>query len=270
MSRAEVLKVVDVVRKQSRRSLEKLEEAAAKRAETLPYAAVVLERVMLAGQFDRVILSAFGLREGVLLERMSEQALAMHPLIAAAEALAGRWSRTRAFGARARAMDRADVRRPACRCFGKKRDEVVRGAAARLADVGGPLHPDQRVEMMFDLILRAPLAAISHEERAFLAAAIHHRYTKAPAPPRRRLPAPAQRRAAAPPPPLWARRLRLGADLSGRSETLAGLVRRCARLTDKLVLRVKKRVAHLVTETAQRRLDAAAQALGLTAETKIV
>ena len=35
MSRAEVLKVADVVRKQSRRSLEKLEEAAAKRAETL-------------------------------------------------------------------------------------------------------------------------------------------------------------------------------------------------------------------------------------------
>ena len=35
MSRTEVLKVVDAVRKQSKRSLEKLEEAAAKRAETL-------------------------------------------------------------------------------------------------------------------------------------------------------------------------------------------------------------------------------------------
>lgn len=53
MSRAQVLKVVDAVRKQSRRSLERLEEAAAKRAETLPYAAVVLEHVMQAGQFDR-------------------------------------------------------------------------------------------------------------------------------------------------------------------------------------------------------------------------
>ena len=37
----------------------------------------------------------------------------------------------------------------------------------------------------------------------------------------------------------------------------------------KLVLRVKKKLAHLVTETASRRFDAAAQALGLTAETKI-
>lgn len=267
MSRAEVLKVADVVRKQSRRSLEKLEEAAAKRAETLPYAAVVLERVMMAGNFDRVVLSAFGLREGVLLERMSEQALSVHPLIAAAEALAGRWSRTRAFG---QSLEQwiAPMFVGQVPIFGKKRDEVVRGAAARLADVGGPLHPDQRVEVMFDLILRAPLAAISHEERAFLAAAIHHRYTKAQ--PRHadaylRLLNEEQQAAAA----ALGAALRLGADLSGRSETLLASFD-IAALDDKLVLRVKKRVAHLVTETASRRLDAAAQALGLTAETKIV
>ncbi len=267
MNRAEVLKVADVVRKQSRRSLEKLEEAAAKRADTLPYAAVVLERVMMAGYFDRVVLSAFGLREGVLLERMSEQALSVHPLIAAAEALAGRWSRTRAFG---QALEQwiapMFIGQPPI--FGKKRDEVVRGAAARLADVGGPLHPDQRVEIMFDLILRAPLAAISHEERAFLAAAIHHRYTKAQ--PRHadaylRLLNEEQQAAAA----ALGAALRLGADLSGRSETLLASFD-IAAVDDTLLLKVKKKVAHLVTDTASRRLDAAAQALGLTAETKIV
>lgn len=265
MNRNQVMKVVDVVRKQSKRSLEKLEEAAAKRADTLPYAAVVLERVMMAGSFDRVVLSAFGLREGVLLERMSEEALAVHPLIAGAEALAGRWSQSHAFG---QALEQwiAPMFAGQEPVFGKKRDDIIRGAAARLADVGGPLHPDQRVEIMFDLILRAPLAAISHAERAFLAAAIHHRYTKAP--PRHveaynRLLSEDQQAAAA----ALGAALRLGADLSGRSEPLlAGFE---ARAVDgKLVLRVKKAVAHLVTETAQRRLDAAAQALGLTAEMK--
>jgi exopolyphosphatase/guanosine-5'-triphosphate,3'-diphosphate pyrophosphatase len=267
MNRNQVMKVVDVVRKQSKRSLEKLEEAAAKRADTLPYAAVVLERVMVAGNFGRVVLSAFGLRDGVLLERMSEEALAVHPLIAGAEALAGRWSRTQAFG---QALDhwiapmftRQEI------IFSKKHDEIIRGAAARLADVGGPLHPDQRVEIMFDLILRAPLAAISHAERAFLAAAIHHRYTKAP--PRHieaynRLLSEEQQAAAA----ALGAALRLGADLSGRSEPLlAGFEVRA--VDGKLVLRVKKAVAHLVTETVQRRLEAAAQALGLTAELKQV
>lgn len=266
MSRSEVLKVVDAVRRQGKRSLEKLEEAAAKRAETLPYAAVVLEQVMLQGQFERVVLSAFGLREGVLIERMSDEALAVHPLIAAAEALAGRWSRTRAFG---EALEKwiAPIFNGQENVFPKKREEVLRGAAARLADVGGPLHPDQRVEIMFDLILRAPLAAINHEERAFLAAAIHHRYTKAP--PRHadaymRLLSDERQAAAA----ALGAALRLGADLSGRSEGLLAAFEINA-VDGKLVLRVKKKAAHLVTETAARRLEAAAQSLGLEAETRI-
>ncbi len=266
MSRAEVLKVADVVRKQSKRSLERLEEAAAKRAETLPYAAVVLERMMMIGGFNRVVLSAFGLREGVLLERMSQAALSVHPLIAAAEALAGR-SRARAFGP---ALEQwiAPMFEGQPAVFAKGREKVLRGAAARLADVGGPLHPDQRIEIMFDLILRAPLAAISHPERAFLAASIHHRYTKAQ--PRHaaaylRLLKEEQQGAAA----ALGAALRLGADLSGRSEALLANFQ-VAAVDGKLVLRVKKKVAHLVTETAARRLEAAAAALGLTAETKII
>ncbi|MBN8607557.1 MAG: Ppx/GppA family phosphatase [Caulobacterales bacterium] len=266
MSRSEVLKVADVVRKQSKRSLEKLEEAAAKRADSLPYAAVVLERVMLAGQFDRVVLSALGVREGVLVERMSEEALKDDPLIASCEALAGRLSRTRTFGRAleqwiAPAFARTDF------VFAEHRERALRGAAARLADVGGPLHPDQRVEIMFDLILRAPLVAISHPERAFLAAAIHHRYTKAQ--PRhaeaylRLLDEDHQNAAAA-----LGAALRLGADLSGRSEALLSAFELSA-VDGKLLLRVKKKAAHLFTETAQRRLDYAAAALGLVSETKI-
>jgi exopolyphosphatase/guanosine-5'-triphosphate,3'-diphosphate pyrophosphatase len=267
MSRSEVLKVVDVVRKQSKRSLEKLEEAAAKRADSLPYAAVVLERVMLEGQFERVILSAYGLREGVLIERMSEETLKEDPLIATAEALAGRMSRTRNFGA---ALEQwiAPMFEGQTSVFPERRESALRGAAARLADIGGPLHPDQRVEVIFDLVLRAPLAAVSHAERAFLAAAIHHRYDKGP--PRHaaaylRLLNEDQQIAAA---GLGAA-LRLGADLSGRSEAL--LANFELRVVDgRLQLRVKKSAAHLFTETAQRRLDYAAAALGLVSETKIV
>ncbi|MFT3726467.1 MAG: Ppx/GppA family phosphatase [Terricaulis sp.] len=265
MSRGEVLKLADLVRKQSRRSLERLEEAAAKRAETLPYAAVVLERVMLRGQFDRVVISAFGLREGVLMERLSADALAQHPLIAAAEALAGRNPHTRAFGA---ALEKwiAPMFDGQPLVFEEGREEVLRAAAARLADIGGPLHPDQRVEIMFDLILRAPLAAISHEERAFLAAAIHHRYSKAPphhADAYHRLLYEDQQAAAL----ALGAALRLGADLSGRNESL--LKQFSVSVDDgKLLLRVKKAVLDLATDTALRRLDAAASSLGLSAETK--
>lgn len=266
MTRAQVLKVAELVRKQSKRSLEKLEEAAAKRADTLPYAAVVLEQVMLAGGFERVILSAFGLREGVLLERMREEALRADPLVAAAEALAGRNPRTRAFG---RALEQwiAPMFAGQPLVFASSRDPVLRAAAARLADVGGPLHPDQRIEIMYDLILRAPLAAISHAERAFLAAAIHHRYTKAQ--PRHaeaylRLLSDEQQGAAL----ALGAALRLGAELSGRSESL--LRSFAIDATDKVLhLRADAKVAHLFTETGQRRLESAAGALGLAAEMTI-
>lgn len=264
MSRADVLKVADVVRKQSRRSLEKLEEAAAKRAETLPYAAVVLEQVMLAGGFERVVLSAFGLREGVLIERMAPEVLAVDPLIAAAEALAGR--RSRAFGI---ALEQwiAPMFEHAPFVFPERRELLLRGAAARLADVGGPLHPDQRLEIMFDLIMRAPLAAISHAERAFLAASIHHRYTKGQ--PRHasayaRLLSEEQQSAAA----VLGAALRLGADVSGRSETLLAAFKIGVE-DGVLVLSAAPDFAHLVTETALRRLDYAASSLGLSARTRI-
>jgi exopolyphosphatase/guanosine-5'-triphosphate,3'-diphosphate pyrophosphatase len=267
MDRGEALKLADVVRKQSRRSLEKLEESAAKRSETLPYAAVVLEQLMQAGQFDRVIISAFGLREGVLLERMSADVLAQEPLIAAAEALAGRSPHTRNFG---RALEKwiAPMFNGQRFVFAEKRERVLRGAAARLADIGGLLHPDQRVEIIFDLVLRAPLAAINHNERAFLAAAIHHRYAKAQ--PRHadaygRLLDEDQQTAAA----ALGAALRLGADLSGRNEALLGSFE-VEAVDGKLLLRMKKKAAELATETALRRLDAAAQALGLAAETKTI
>jgi exopolyphosphatase/guanosine-5'-triphosphate,3'-diphosphate pyrophosphatase len=266
MTRAQVLKVAELVRKQSKRSLEKLEEAAAKRADTLPYAAVVLEQVMLAGGFERVILSAFGLREGVLLEQMSETTLRADPLVAAAEALAGRTAKTRAFG---RALEQwiAPMFAERAFVFPERRELTLRGAASRLADVGGPLHPDQRIEIMYDLILRAPLAAISHSERAFLAAAIHHRYTKAQ--PRHaeaylRLLSEEQQAAAA----ALGAALRLGAELSGRSEGLLGAFDIRVE-KGRLRLRAARKVAHLFTEAGQRRLDAAAGALGLTAEMTI-
>jgi exopolyphosphatase/guanosine-5'-triphosphate,3'-diphosphate pyrophosphatase len=267
MSRAQVLKVADFVRKQSKRSLEKLEEAAAKRADTLPYAAVVLERVMLAGGFSRVILSAYGLREGVLVERMSDETLRADPLIASAEALAGRTARARVFG---NALERwiAPMFASSANSFAGVRDEVLRGAAARLADIGGPLHPDQRVEIMFNLVLRAPLAAISHPERAFLAAAIHHRYTKAQpkgAEAFHRLLSEEQQAAAG----ALGAALRLGADLSGRNQSLLAAFE-LAIVEDVLLLRVRRSAAHLVIEAAQRRLDQAAAAVGLSARIEVV
>lgn len=267
MTHAQALKVGDFVRRQSKRSLERLEEAAAKRADALPYAATVLERLLIRGRFERVVVSSFGLREGVLMERLDRHALETHPLLAGAEAFAGGGARARVFGpALARWIAAAFVGRPVV--FSAERDNLLRAAAARLADIGGALHPDQRGELMFDLVLRAPLPALSHPERAFLAAAVHHRYTKSPPKSseayRRLLDEEGRRGAIA-----IGAALRLGADLSARSEALLEKFTLVAS-AEGLSLRIAAAQAALISEQAQRRLDALGAALGAPAKIVLV
>jgi exopolyphosphatase/guanosine-5'-triphosphate,3'-diphosphate pyrophosphatase len=205
------------------KALERIGEAVAKRADTLPYAAIVMERVLEWGGFDEVILSSHGVREGVLAEQMAEAVLRIDPLIASAEAFGASAPRARAFG-QALGQWIAPVRVAAPSAFTLRRDATLWEAAARLSDVGAALHPDQRASLMFDLIVRAPLIGVTHPERTFLAAAIHHRYTKK-APLGQAafdaLLAPNQRHAAA----ILGAALRLGADLSGRGPKLLQALR---------------------------------------------
>jgi exopolyphosphatase / guanosine-5'-triphosphate,3'-diphosphate pyrophosphatase len=262
MTRAGALRVVEFVQKQSKKSLERLEEAAAKRADSLPYAAVVLERVLRRGGFSRVILSSYGVREGLLYEHLSQRSRSAHPLIAAAEAFGAPSERMRAFGA---ALEKwvtpVLVKQPPV--FGEARDSVIRAAAARLADLGAALHPDQRSELIFDMVLRAPFAAIAHAERAFLATAVHHRYAKAPptALAYAKLLSEDQRNAAA----ALGFALRLGADLSGRARALLNDFTLTLE-RGQLVLTVKPQRAHLLTEQNLKRLEPLAQTLGVTSK----
>jgi len=261
MSRADMLRVSDIVRRQSRKSLEKFEEAAAKRADTLPFAAIVLERVMHWGDFDRVILSSYGLREGLLVEHISAELRATHPLVAGAEAFGATTERGRAFGRALGAwIEAAFASQP--HAFSAVRDPILRAAAARLADLGGALHPDHRGEIMFDLVLRAPFAGISHPERAFLAAAVHHRHTRG-APEGEsayeRLLSDEQRNGAA----ALGAALRLGAELSGRSENI--LQAFTLTLTpEHATLTTDAAHAHLMTDQVIKRLEPLAAILGVT------
>jgi exopolyphosphatase/guanosine-5'-triphosphate,3'-diphosphate pyrophosphatase len=259
LGRDEALGFIELIRRQGKRSLDLMEEVAARRAASLPYAAVVLERLLLHGQFDRVILSAFGLREGVLSQAIDPRDLQQHALTASAEAFAQASPRTRAFGA---ALEHwlAPIFADRAAVFGAERDPLLRAAACRLADVGARLHPDQREEIMFDLVLRAPFAGITHAERAYLAAAIHHRYTRAP--PRgkafTRLLDDDRRRAAA----ALGAALRLGTDVGARSPALLASFQLGAS-GGVLTLALAHGDASLLSETAERRLETLAAALDL-------
>jgi exopolyphosphatase / guanosine-5'-triphosphate,3'-diphosphate pyrophosphatase len=71
MSRSQALGTCAFLLGQSRKSLERMKLGVSKRAETLSYSALLLEEVLNRGKFDRVVLSAFGVREGLLLASLS-------------------------------------------------------------------------------------------------------------------------------------------------------------------------------------------------------
>jgi exopolyphosphatase/guanosine-5'-triphosphate,3'-diphosphate pyrophosphatase len=187
MSARDALDAARFVARQSRQSLEQIPGVSKKRAETLPHAALVLEGLVEHLDLSRVCFSAYGLREGLLLESMQKVISARDPLVEGCAAL----------GARQGAADRLG---PALEQWllplwtglppmfegGRSehgtagRDITLMAAACRLADLGARLHPDHRAELAFDQVLRAPIPGQTHPERAFLATAVFARHTSGP------------------------------------------------------------------------------------------
>lgn len=265
MSAREASEVARFVAKQSRASLERIPGIAKKRAETLPFGAAVAEGIVERLGFERLIVSAYGLREGLLFDAMSPGLQARDPLIQGCAALGARQGVTEGLGPAL-----AQWLKPAFSSltpeFHNGREAIQVEAACRLADIGARLHPDHRAELAFAQVLRAPIAGQTHAERAFLALAVHARYGGPPLPPEREL----IERLLTEDRQLRARALglamRLGCDLSGRTTAL--LMESQLAVTDK-TLRLTARpiwADMLLGEQTGKRAQALASALGLELE----
>jgi len=261
MSAAKVARAADFAAQQSEASLLAIPGVSAKRAPMLPYAALLLKRLMKRGDFKRVVFSANGLREGVLCAAAPELVSEGDPLLAGADALARGAAVEAALGPALQ-----DWIAPAFKgetdVFGAERDAVLRAAAARLADIGARMHPDHRADLAFMQTLYAPFGGVSHLERAFLALAIHHRYQGRKSRPDSceavRLLDENRREAAM----KLGLALRLGAALSGRSaQVLANF--KLSRKGELLTLKAGARSEALVVERGLQRFEQLAEALGL-------
>ena len=166
LSRDEALATARLVARQSRGSLERVEGLSKKRAETLPYSAVVLEALIERFGVERVVISAYGVREGLLLEAMDADVRANDPLVAGCAALTAWQGLADHLG---EALDAWLT--PLMTGLGpvfEGRDDTLRSAACRLADLGARFHPDHRADLVFEQVLRAPIAGMTHPERAML------------------------------------------------------------------------------------------------------
>src|SRR5690606_12461403 len=84
MTRAQAQRTAEFVASQSAESLSAVPEVSSRRDALLPYAALLLEAILERGGFEQVVISAYGVREGVLFDRMSPEVQARDPLLACA------------------------------------------------------------------------------------------------------------------------------------------------------------------------------------------
>lgn len=262
MEAGEARDIARVIARSSKTSLENWKGLSKKRAETLPHAALVLEGLIERLGLERIVLSAWGVREGLLYEALDEEAVAADPLLAGCTALGARQGVSPGlpgalYGWIQPILDGLP------RAFDDERDRVLADAACRLADLGARLHPDHRVELAFDQVLRAPIPGQTHAERAFLATAVNARYGGGAATPEpdtvTRLLDEGQRGAAR----ALGLAIRLACDLSGRSPQL--LANAHVAITDGvLILSASDGYADvLLGEQTRRRGRALAEAMGL-------
>jgi exopolyphosphatase/guanosine-5'-triphosphate,3'-diphosphate pyrophosphatase len=223
---------------------------------------VVLEALIESLDLKRIEISAFGVREGLLFEAMSPGVRRLDPLIEGCASLGARQGVADELGAALDAwLSPALATLPPC--FGEARDAVLVSAACRLADLGARLHPDHRADLVFEQVLRAPIAGQTHAERAFLAAAAFARHATAFTPPEmdvlERLLSPGRlKRARA-----LGAAIRLGCDLSGRSAPLLARSRLTLDKTDLALIAEPGYADLLLGEQTAKRANTLAALLGL-------
>ncbi|WP_245870267.1 Ppx/GppA phosphatase family protein [Teichococcus rhizosphaerae] len=262
LRREEARDLCAVLMTATRRTLERLPGAPSKRLQDLPFAAVALRRLLRATGARRVVFSANGLREGWYARRLSPEVRREDPLLAAGREMAARYGRDTALPAALSSWTAP--------LFAPETPDAaaLRQAACWLSDIGSHDHPDYRAEQSFLRVLRQPGIGLDHHERAFLALVVALRYEPELDAPwlgtaRMLLDAGTLRRAE-----VLGAALRLAYTLSGGTPgLLAGTA--LVREKETLTLRLVEGGGVFAGDSVQRRVEALAATLGLTASVQV-
>ncbi|HST93141.1 MAG TPA: exopolyphosphatase [Microvirga sp.] len=165
------LHLVEEVDAKTLKDIESISEA---RRPLLAYGAIVLEEIIRLGMPKEIAISASGVREGLLYEKLPAEIRRHDPLISAAGDLNLLRSRSPAHGEEMRAWTErfiASLGLPET-----ENERRLRHAACLLADIGWRAHPDYRGEQSLNLIAYGAFSALDHAGRAYLALSIFFRH----------------------------------------------------------------------------------------------
>ncbi|MFS8039262.1 exopolyphosphatase [Xanthobacter sp. AM11] len=171
----EALDFTRIVHRADTEALAHIDVVSDARRPLLAYGALVLENIVRQGKPAEVVISALGVREGLLYSQLPAETRAEDPLLVAAQELNVLRSRsprhgedlvawTDTFFASSPVLEEAD-------------DETrLRRAACLLADIGWRAHPDYRGEQSLNIIAHAAFVGLDHPGRAYIALAVYFRH----------------------------------------------------------------------------------------------
>ncbi|CAN7242719.1 exopolyphosphatase [Bosea sp. LjRoot90] len=162
--------------------LEAIEAVSSARRPLLAYGALVLDQIIKRGRPRNVVISANGVREGLLHEQLDKGERSADALLRGAED----YNRLRARDPRHAEDLIAWTNQLVAGAYPHDDPALQRLqlAACLLSDIGWRAHPDYRGEQTLNVIAHASFSGVDHAGRAFLALAAFYRYAglKASAP----------------------------------------------------------------------------------------
>jgi exopolyphosphatase/guanosine-5'-triphosphate,3'-diphosphate pyrophosphatase len=166
----EALRLANLIAGLSRPTLEKLPGVDAPRLDSLPFAAAAFAALVERAGPREVVFSAYGMREGQMLELLPERLRGQDPLLSACEGLAERGGRFAVHG--------EEILRWTTPLFGgeSEAERRLRLATCLLSDIGWSEHPDYRALHAFHRVLRIPYPGLGHSDRVEMALAVLIRY----------------------------------------------------------------------------------------------
>jgi exopolyphosphatase/guanosine-5'-triphosphate,3'-diphosphate pyrophosphatase len=169
----DALKFATLLDQQSQGSLAGIRDISSARRETVPYGALVLERLLRRVKPKAVVVSTFGIREGLVYALLSEEERGQDALLVGCEDLARRRSRSVETAHELIAWTEALFRGQGL--YETPEQERLRQAACLLSDIGWHAHPDYRGVQSLNLVGYGNFAGVDHRGRAFLALTVYYR-----------------------------------------------------------------------------------------------
>ena len=151
-----------------------IESVSSARRPLLAYGAAVLEEIIRLSNPKEIVVSALGVREGLIYSRLTSEEQAEDPLILSAREFNQLRSRAPEHGEELYAWTSRLIE--STHLEEDDQDRRLRHAACLLSDISWRAHPDYRGAQAYDLVANAAFIGVDHPSRAFLALAASYRH----------------------------------------------------------------------------------------------